>query len=66
MTPRSSGQRRYSEEYGTRILAEYETLDKQGNGALLRLRAGRSPSLADPPSVGPQELRELLSRRSRA
>ncbi|WP_328675013.1 hypothetical protein [Streptomyces sp. NBC_00343] len=36
-TPRSTGQRRCSAEYKARILAEYETLDKQGKGALLRL-----------------------------
>ncbi len=42
--PRSSGPRRYSAEYKARILAEYETLDKQGRGALLR-REGLYSSL---------------------
>jgi transposase-like protein len=44
VTPRSTGQRRYSAEYKARILAEYETLDKQGKGALLR-REGLYSSL---------------------
>ncbi|QCX82456.1 hypothetical protein C9F11_44420 (plasmid) [Streptomyces sp. YIM 121038] len=30
VTPRSTGPRRYSAEYKARILAEYETLDRQG------------------------------------
>ncbi|MEV6508371.1 hypothetical protein AB0M61_19940 [Streptomyces sp. NPDC051642] len=42
--PRSTGQRRYAAEYKARILAEYETLDKQGKGALLR-GEGRYSSL---------------------
>lgn len=41
---RSSGPRRYSAEYKARILAEYETLDRQGKGALLR-REGLYSSL---------------------
>lgn len=44
VTPRSSGPRRYSAEYKARILAEYETLDKHGKGALLR-REGLYSSL---------------------
>ncbi|WP_262063912.1 hypothetical protein [Streptomyces sp. STR69] len=44
MTPRSTGQRRYSAECKTRILTAYETLDKQGKGALLR-REGLYSSL---------------------
>jgi transposase len=42
--PRSTGPRRYSAEYKARILAEYETLDRQGKGALLR-REGLYSSL---------------------
>jgi len=42
--PRSTGPRRYSAEYKARILAEYETLNKQGKGALLR-REGLYSSL---------------------
>ncbi|MFF3517212.1 transposase [Streptomyces sp. NPDC002573] len=42
--PRSTGPRRYSAEYKARILAEYETLDPQGKGALLR-REGLYSSL---------------------
>lgn len=42
--PRSTGQRRYSAAYKARILAEYEGLDKQGKGALLR-REGLYSSL---------------------
>ncbi|MCY0955069.1 transposase [Streptomyces sp. H27-S2] len=42
--PRSAGPRRYSAEYKARILAEYETLGKQGKGALLR-REGLYSSL---------------------
>ncbi|WAX81666.1 transposase [Streptomyces sp. KMM 9044] len=42
--PRSAGPRRYSAEYKARILAEYETLDKKGKGALLR-REGLYSSL---------------------
>lgn len=42
--PRSTGPRRYSAEYKARILAEYETLGKQGKGALLR-REGLYSSL---------------------
>jgi transposase-like protein len=42
--PRTKGPRRYSAEYKARILAEYETLDKQGKGALLR-REGLYSSL---------------------
>lgn len=44
VTPRSSGPRRYSAEYKAKILAEYETLGKQGKGALLR-REGLYSSL---------------------
>ena len=44
VTPRSSGPRRYSAEYKARILAEYETLNKQAKGALLR-REGLYSSL---------------------
>jgi transposase len=44
VTPRSTGPRRYSAEYKARILAEYETLDKHGKGALLR-REGLYSSL---------------------
>ena len=42
--PRSTGPRRYSAQYKARILAEYETLDRQGKGALLR-REGLYSSL---------------------
>ncbi|MET8413312.1 transposase [Streptomyces sp. NPDC005195] len=42
--PRSTGPRRYTAEYKARILAEYDTLDKQGKGALLR-REGLYSSL---------------------
>ncbi|MFZ3467545.1 transposase [Streptomyces sp. 4.24] len=42
--PRSTGPRRYPAEYKTRVLAEYETLDRQGKGALLR-REGLYSSL---------------------
>ncbi|MEU6019675.1 transposase [Streptomyces sp. NPDC047515] len=42
--PRSSGPRRYTAEYKARILAEYDTLGKQGKGALLR-REGLYSSL---------------------
>ncbi|MER6367406.1 transposase [Streptomyces mirabilis] len=42
--PRSAGPRRYSAQYKARILAEYETLDRQGKGALLR-REGLYSSL---------------------
>jgi transposase-like protein len=42
--PRSTGQRRYSAAYKARILAEYEGLDKQAKGALLR-REGLYSSL---------------------
>lgn len=42
--PRSTGPRRYTAEYKARILAEYETLDKQGKGTLLR-REGLYSSL---------------------
>ncbi|MGH3804265.1 MAG: transposase [Pseudonocardiaceae bacterium] len=42
--PRSTGPRRYSAEYKARILAEYEALDRQGKGALLR-REGLYSSL---------------------
>lgn len=42
--PRSTGPRRYSAAYKARILAEYEKLDKQGKGALLR-REGLYSSL---------------------
>ncbi|MEU5547941.1 hypothetical protein AB0G85_37500 [Streptomyces sioyaensis] len=42
--PRSTGPRRCSAEYKARILAEYETLDRQGKGALLR-REGLYSSL---------------------
>ncbi|MET7458309.1 hypothetical protein ABZT03_42075, partial [Streptomyces sp. NPDC005574] len=42
--PRSAGPRRYTVEYKARILAEYETLDRQGKGALLR-REGLYSSL---------------------
>lgn len=42
--PRSAGQRRYSAGYKAKILAEYEKLDKQGKGALLR-REGLYSSL---------------------
>ncbi|MFJ1610211.1 transposase [Streptomyces sp. NPDC088253] len=41
---RSTGPRRYTAEYKARILAEYETLDKKGKGALLR-REGLYSSL---------------------
>ncbi|MCX4454749.1 transposase [Streptomyces sp. NBC_01728] len=41
---RSAGPRRYTAEYKARILAEYETLDKKGKGALLR-REGLYSSL---------------------
>ncbi|RXS64542.1 hypothetical protein EST92_30675 [Streptomyces sp. TM32] len=41
---RSAGPRRYSAEYKARILAEYETLDRQGKVALLR-REGLYSSL---------------------
>lgn len=41
---RARGPRRYSAKYKARILAEYETLDKQGKGALLR-REGLYSSL---------------------
>lgn len=44
VTTRSSGPRRYSAEYKARILAEYETLNKQAKGALLR-REGLHSSL---------------------
>jgi transposase-like protein len=44
VTPRSTGPRRYSAEYKARILAECETLDKHGKGALLR-REGLYSSL---------------------
>ncbi|MFJ9381117.1 transposase [Streptomyces sp. NPDC101455] len=42
--PRSAGPRRYSAEYKARILADCETLDKKGKGALLR-REGLYSSL---------------------
>lgn len=42
--PPSTGPRRYSAAYKAKILAEYETLDKQGKGALLR-REGLYSSL---------------------
>lgn len=42
--PRSTGHRRYSAAYKARILAEYEGLDKQAKGALLR-REGLYSSL---------------------
>ncbi|MFF3160128.1 transposase [Streptomyces sp. NPDC057910] len=42
--PRSTGPRRYSAEYKARILAEYESLGRQGKGALLR-REGLYSSL---------------------
>jgi transposase-like protein len=41
---RARGPRRYSAKYKARILAEYETLDKAGKGALLR-REGLYSSL---------------------
>lgn len=41
---RARGPRRYSARYKARILAEYETLDKEGKGALLR-REGLYTSL---------------------
>ena len=41
---RARGPRRYSAKYKARILAEYETLDKAGKGALLR-REGLYTSL---------------------
>ncbi|MFD7164756.1 transposase [Streptomyces violascens] len=41
---RAAGPRRYSAEYKARIPAEYETLDRQGKGALLR-REGLHSSL---------------------
>ncbi|MFD3736255.1 IS3 family transposase [Streptomyces sp. NPDC058632] len=41
---RSAGPRRYTAEYKARVLAEYETLDKKGKGALLR-REGLYSSL---------------------
>jgi transposase len=41
---RARGPRRYSASYKARILAEYERLDKQGKGALLR-REGLYTSL---------------------
>ncbi|WTD78269.1 hypothetical protein OHB56_33165 [Streptomyces sp. NBC_01635] len=41
---RSTGPRRYTAEYKERILAEHETLDKKGKGALLR-REGLYSSL---------------------
>jgi transposase len=41
---KSRGPRRYSASYKARILAEYETLDKAGKGALLR-REGLYSSL---------------------
>lgn len=41
---RARGPRRYSAKYKARVLAEYETLDKQGKGALLR-REGLYTSL---------------------
>ena len=42
--PRSAGPRRYTAAYKAKILAEYETLDKAGKGALLR-REGLYSSL---------------------
>jgi transposase len=42
--PHSTGPRRYSAAYKARILAEYDTLGKQGKGALLR-REGLYSSL---------------------
>lgn len=42
--PRSTGPRRYSAEYKARILGEYESLDRQGKGAMLR-REGLYSSL---------------------
>ncbi|MGQ0825985.1 MAG: hypothetical protein ACT4OX_13325, partial [Actinomycetota bacterium] len=41
---RARGPRRYSAKYKARVLAEYETLDKAGKGALLR-REGLYSSL---------------------
>ena len=41
---RARGPRRYSAKYKARVLAEYETLDKAGKGALLR-REGLYTSL---------------------
>ena len=41
---RARGPRRYSARYKARVLAEYDTLDKQGKGALLR-REGLYTSL---------------------
>jgi transposase-like protein len=41
---RARGPRRYSAQYKARVLAEYETLDKAGKGALLR-REGLYTSL---------------------
>ena len=41
---RARGPRRFSAKYKARVLAEYETLDKQGKGALLR-REGLYTSL---------------------
>jgi transposase-like protein len=41
---RARGPRRYSAKYKARVLAEYETLDKPGKGALLR-REGLYSSL---------------------
>ena len=60
--PARAKTRTYSASYKARILAEYETLDKAGKGALLRREGLYSSLIAAWKSQRDQGVREALAR----